>query len=256
MRLRFYGSDPGNYGQVLDDLLLAKGPPTPCAQGPTPIALGNRFEGSFSAGDDVDEICFEGVAGMLVSIDARRTIGPARPDFALTAPSSAVVDLAPYARASEKGTKATNVPLPETGTYRVTLHSANAAGGPYAVRTKGKASPGLKKVTAAGSVATPGSSVDVPFLAIAGSTLKGKVLSGGSGLDPSVALLGPGGSRISLDGLALSKPLVSVTLTGVPLSSTGAHTLRVSGANGTTGSFTGKLWVRFPKVAPLVVLEP
>ncbi|MCI0586679.1 MAG: hypothetical protein L0323_07565 [Planctomycetes bacterium] len=223
---------------------------------PTAIDLGNRFEGVFSAGEDVDEISFEGVAGMLVSIDARRTTGTARPDFSLIAPSTAAVELAAYVRVSAKGTKVTNVPLPETGTYRVAFLSANGAGGPYSVRTKGKASPGLKKVTAAGSIATPASIVEVPFLAMEGGKLKGKVLSGGSGLDPSVELLGPGAAPISLGGYAVSKPLVSVSLTGVPLPATGTYTLRVTGANGTTGAFTAKLGVLFPKVPPLVVTEP
>ena len=36
VRLRFYGSDPGNYGQVLDEILLSKGPTTPCLETPTP----------------------------------------------------------------------------------------------------------------------------------------------------------------------------------------------------------------------------
>jgi hypothetical protein len=223
---------------------------------PTAIDLGNRFEGTFSAGEDVDEISFEGVAGMLVSIDARRTTGDARPDFSLIAPLGGAVDLAAHVRVSAKGTKVTNVPLPETGTYRVAFLSANGTGGPYSVRTKGKASPGLKKVTAEGSVATPASIVEVPFLAMEGGKLKGKVLSGGSGLDPSVELLGPGATPISLVGYAVSKPLVSVSLTGVPLPATGTYTLRVSGANGTTGAFTAKLGVLFPKVPPLVVTEP
>ncbi|MGH7151457.1 MAG: metallophosphoesterase family protein, partial [Planctomycetota bacterium] len=260
LRLRFYGSEPGNYGQVLDDILLSKEPPPPCdgpaGETPTPIALGNRFEGSFCAGDDVDEISYDAVAGMLVSIDARRTTGEARPHFSLIAPSSAAVDLAAYLRPGAQGTKATNVPLAETGTYRLALVSANGAGGPYAVRTKGKATSGLKKVTAEGIVASAGASVDIPFLALEGGKLKGKVLSRGSGLDPSVELLGPGGSPISLDGFTVSKPLLSVTLTGVPLPETGEYTLRVTGVNGTTGTFTAKLRTRFPKVPPLVVLEP
>ncbi len=223
---------------------------------PTAVDLGNRFEGTFSAGEDVDEISFEGVAGMLVSIDARRTTGDARPDFSLIAPLGGAVDLAAHVRVSAKGTKVTNVPLPETGTYRVAFLSANGTGGPYSVQTKGKASPGLKKVTAEGSVATPASIVEVPFLAMEGGKLKGKVLSGGSGLDPSVELLGPGATPISLVGYAVSKPLVSVSLTGVPLPATGTYTLRVTGANGTTGAFTAKLGVLFPKVPPLVVTEP
>ncbi len=223
---------------------------------PTPIALGNRFEGSFSAGNDVDEISFEAVAGMLVSIDARRTTGAARPDLSLFAPSTAAVDLAAYVRASAKGTKATNVPLPETGTYRVALLSANGEAGPYSVRTKGKAAADLKKVTAEGSVASAGSVVEVPFLGLEGGKVKGKILPGGSGLDPSVELLGPGGTPVSLEGYTVSKPLISVTLTGVPLPATGPYTLRVTGANGTTGTFAAKLSVLFPKVPPLVVLEP
>ncbi|MGH7151067.1 MAG: metallophosphoesterase, partial [Planctomycetota bacterium] len=32
LRLRFYGSEPGNYGQVLDEILLSKGPPVPCEE--------------------------------------------------------------------------------------------------------------------------------------------------------------------------------------------------------------------------------
>ncbi|MGH7150880.1 MAG: carboxypeptidase-like regulatory domain-containing protein [Planctomycetota bacterium] len=223
---------------------------------PTPIALGNRFEGAFSAGQDVDEISFEAVAGMLVSIDARRTTGTARPDFSLFAPLAGAVDLAAHASVSAKGTKATNVALEETGTYRVAFLSANGARGPYSVRTKGKASAALKKVTVQDSVGSPGSIVEVPFLGLAGGKVKGKVLSGGSGLDPSVELLGPGGAPVSLAGYAVSKPSISVTLTGVPLPATGPYTLRVTGANGTTGAFTGKLSVLFPKVPPLLVQEP
>ncbi|HKB14590.1 MAG TPA: hypothetical protein VKF62_00915, partial [Planctomycetota bacterium] len=176
--------------------------------------------------------------------------------FSLLAPSTAPVDLTPYAKASAKGTKATNVPLPETGTYRVVLLSANGASGPYAVRTKGKPAPGLKKFTAAGSVPAPGAGVEFPFVAQAGGSLKGKVLAGGSGLDPSVQILAPGGSPIPLGGFLVSKPLVSVALTGVPLPATGTYTLRVTGANGTIGAFSGKLSVLFPRVPPLVVNEP
>jgi hypothetical protein len=223
---------------------------------PTPIALGNRFAGSFSACDDLDEISFEGVAGMLASIDARRSTGSARPGFVLIAPSSAVLDLAPFTSIGASGTKATSVPLPETGTYHVVVLSANGSPGPYSVRTKGKAAATLKKVLATGAVAASGATVDVAFAALAGGTLKGKVLSGGSGLDPSVELVGPGDTPISLDGWTVSKPGVSVSLLGVPLPATGAYTLRVGGANGTTGAFTAQLKVGFPKVPPTVVLEP
>ncbi len=39
LRLRFYGSDPGNYGQLLDEILLSKGPTTPCLETPTPTVM-------------------------------------------------------------------------------------------------------------------------------------------------------------------------------------------------------------------------
>ncbi|MCI0587266.1 MAG: hypothetical protein L0323_10545, partial [Planctomycetes bacterium] len=256
LQLRFYGSEPGNYGQVLDDLLLTKGPPPPPAEIPTPIALGNRFGGSFSTGDDVDEISFDAVAGMLASIDAFRTTGTALPDFSLIAPSGRAVNLTTYARRRPAGTKATSVPLPETGTYRVAFHSENGEGGPYLVRTKARAPAALRTETMAGSVAAPDSAVEVPFLAIAGARLSGKVLSGGSGLDPTVALLGPEGTPVSLQGHTTSNPPVSVTLAAVPLPATGPYMLRVTGADGTTGDFTAKLKIRFPKIPPVLVLEP
>jgi 3',5'-cyclic AMP phosphodiesterase CpdA len=260
LRLRFYGSEPGNFGQVMDEVLLSKGPPAPCdgtgGESPTPIVLGNRFGGSFCAGNDVDEISFDAVAGMRASIDAFRTTGTALPGFSLIAPSGETVDLSAYLRTRGKGTKATNVPLPETGTYRVALNSANREGGPYSVKTKGNAPPGLRVVTAAGSVATPGSGVDVSFLASAGARLSGKVLSGGSGLDPSVELLGPGGAPVSLVGHTTAKPFVSLTLSAVPLPASGPYTLAVTGADGTTGTFTAKLKVHFPKIPPVLVLEP
>jgi len=256
LRLRFYGSDPGNYGQLLDEVLLSKGPANSCSESPTPIVLGNRFEGSFASGADVDEISFEAVEGMLASIDARRTAGSTQPEFSLTAPSGAAVYLAAYVHVTSKGTKANQVPLPETGTYRVALSSANGESGPYRVRTKGEASSGLKKLATSGLVSPPGATAEVPFLAFAGGKLKAKILSGGSGLDPSVQLLGPGDTPISLEGFVVSKPFVSVALTGVPLPATGPYALQVTGATGTAGSFTAKLKIGFPKVPPLVVFEP
>ncbi|HKB17113.1 MAG TPA: hypothetical protein VKF62_13690, partial [Planctomycetota bacterium] len=68
--------------------------------------------------------------------------------------------------------------------------------------------------------------------------------------------LGPGGTPVPLAGYTVSNAPGSVALAMVPLPATGPYALRVTGANATTGTFTAKLKVLFPKAPPLLVLEP
>jgi hypothetical protein len=222
----------------------------------TTIALGDGFLGSFAYGDEVDEVRFEGVAGLLVSLRVKRSLGAGRPDFELIAPSGGPVDLAPYSSGKATGVKCKAVPLPENGVYRLLLYSLDAGTGNYILSTKAKAPPALKKILMAGAIVGPGASVDFPFVALPGSTLKVVVLSGGSGLDPAIVeLLDPLGAPVSLAGFLVANPGVSVSIVDLPLAAAGTWTLRVGGNGGTTGAFTGTLKVRFPRPSGLLVAE-
>ncbi|MCI0588984.1 MAG: carboxypeptidase-like regulatory domain-containing protein [Planctomycetes bacterium] len=240
-------------GDTLLDATLLPGSTDPV---PTPIALGNTFLGSFSPGSMADEVRFEAVAGLLASFQTRGASRTVLPDLALLAPSGSPVPLSAFSTVRPTGVKVRSLPLPETGLYRVVLYPLNAAAGPYSLKTTFKAAPGLKKVAVAGQVPTAGATVDLPFVALAGGTLGGKILASGSGLDPTVvSLLAPSGAPVSLEGKVVSKPGVSCTLLGVSLPEPGTYTLRVGGVGSATGSFTGTLKLRFPKPIAAVVDE-
>ncbi|HKB16937.1 MAG TPA: hypothetical protein VKF62_12800, partial [Planctomycetota bacterium] len=240
-------------GDMVLDAVLYPPATDPAA---TTIALGDGFLGSFAYGDEVDEVRFEGVAGLLVSLRAKRMLGEGRPDLALIAPSGSPVDLAPFSVGKPSGVSVRAAPLPENGIYRLLLYPLDAGTGSYALRTKAKAPLPLKKILLAGAIASPGASADFPFVALPGSTLGGVVLSGGSGLDPAVVeLLDPLGAPVPLAGFLVSKPGVSVSIVSLPLSAAGTYTLRVGGNGGTTGAFTGTLKVRFPRPSGLFVPE-
>jgi len=223
---------------------------------PTPIALGNTFQGSLLGMTEVDEASFEAIAGALVSLKLQYDPPSSLADLALEAPSGAMVSLVGFRKEKKNKVQVKSLPLPETGTYSLVVFSRNATAATYTVQTKAKVSSTLKKFTSLGAVGAPGQVVDLPFLAFAGSFLSATVKTTGGGLDPQVVeVLDPLGASVPLGGFLTVKPGVSVQIKKAPLPETGDYTLRISGAGGTTGDFSAKGSVKAPKVPKIVVVE-
>ncbi len=223
---------------------------------PTLLASNQTFSGAFDLASEVDAIEFEAVAGMQLLLLGRRGKGGVPPLFELLAPSDAPVALSGSMKLAKTATRVTKLSLPETGVYRLRCFSSGGSG-PYSVKLRLLAPPTLRKVQVVGTIATPGAVVEIPFLAQAGSTASVRVWAKPKTVVPSIdAIESPVGAVLDLAG-AVKQGKTSATIPGkgIAIPATGDNVLRVGGAAGTTGDFTARVNLRFPKTKPGLVAE-
>lgn len=224
------------------------------------IALGQRFQGVIADASDTDTVGFEEVEGSRLTITVKRTSGSKlSPTLELLdAATLTPFDLGSALKLTSKRATLRDFIAPFSGTYIVRVGAATAGVGGYRVAVKGIPK---SKFVVTGAFSMPGAIVDVAFVARHDSTVTAKFGGAKSGTlktQPTVLELeGPFGASIAVaGGFSTNAAAGSLKLGSIALPYTGAYALRLVGANGSTGAFSGVLKVKRAKPAKGIVHEP
>lgn len=222
-----------------------------------PLRLGDRFEGTLSAGD-VDAVSFAATAGTKLNLTLKRMKGSsAQPAFRVVAPDDSVLLAAADSVVKPTLARVKKLLLPLSGIYRVEIETAGPGEGGYRLSTKGRFPRRFKTL------------LDVPddaefeFGALAGWTLRSAKLKAVKNkaipepLLPTLAFSDADAQPVSLTGLMSSNTKGTwVKLKGLELATSGDQRLLGGGALGTTGQAKLSVSLRVLKLKAELVLEP
>ena len=207
--------------------------PVTLSVGEAQFVPGDRIVGDLDRGD-VDLVEFSGLAGMLLTVRARTTLGNLRPRVEVLNPEGRRESVLRFDHSSRSTRKA--VRLKRSGDYQLRISGRAGSGGGYKLWTgrklTGKARPRtirLRPKTASTSAATA-------VLLLPGSELEFWVKPNARFSGPLGLLFEtPAGSLYDLAGFASPGPDGSLVVSGIPITQGGRYVLRITGFGAQVG---------------------
>ncbi len=208
------------------------------------LALGDSLEANAGAGD-VDVIQFEGLEGMVVSVQTRKkgSLG-AVVEAALASEEETVFDFGSGVNA--RGARQSAL-LPATGLYTLFLRGLNGGVGPYTLKLKGKAPKVKFKETIAFESDDEFGLFEADALAGSHLILKAKAKGkndDGSKLEPLVGFFDGEGNVL---GVAKAPDVGKPAVLELPVAETGTFFGVVTPATGSFGSAAVSAQIKLPK---------